>query len=254
MVKVAICEDQPDEAAALCQLLAQYEDETRTVQLQTQTFASAAELYDALGEGSQFDIYLLDVVMPKVNGIALARTLRSAKEKPVVIFTTSSKEFAVEAFSVRATDYLLKPVSQQALDAAMAEALKTLGSKVDVLIEIPVARGQCRVKLADVVCAQVQGHQIHYHLVNGSTIASKVLRIPFEEAAKDLVQDERFLQPFRSYLVNADHVERMGKTEMVLHGGLRVPISRLRLAQLQTEYMHYLSKSSRREREQGRGR
>ena len=57
-----------------------------------------------------YDIYLLDVVMPGLNGIELAKEIRSSDKAADIIFLTSSPEFAVESYTVKASNYLVKPV------------------------------------------------------------------------------------------------------------------------------------------------
>src|SRR5262245_29192157 len=69
------------------------------------------------------DLILLDVTMPEMDGIALARALARDDVAPAVIFVTAHEHFAVEAFDLEAVDYVLKPVSPERLARAIARAL-----------------------------------------------------------------------------------------------------------------------------------
>ncbi len=78
--------------------------------------AAALRLIEVLAP----DVILLDIQMPDVDGIAVARALEGRPSKPALIFVTAFDQFAVAAFDVAATDYLLKPVSRDRLDRAFA--------------------------------------------------------------------------------------------------------------------------------------
>jgi two-component system response regulator AlgR len=77
------------------------------------------------------DLVLLDIEMPKMDGIAAARALRSIKPSPAIVLVTAFDNFAVEAFDLDIVDYLLKPVSPARLQRAVARALAARGNPVD---------------------------------------------------------------------------------------------------------------------------
>lgn len=245
MLRVAICEDTPAEAAWIKELLKRYCAKRPQYELTAaaEHFSSGAALLDALAGGRSFGIYLLDILMPGMDGIALARALRAEGRREPILYLTSSTDYAVEAFSVRANNYLLKPVSEEAFFTAMDELMPTLAPKVEKTALIPTAEGDCRIPLSQICYVEVTGHTLHYYLARGKVLHSKVLRIPFEQAAAELLADPRFLRPHQSYLVSAAYVSRMTGRDLLLSDGTQIPISRLRLNEVRTAYMEYLARA-----------
>ena len=82
------------------------------------TATSAKEALVSLS-GGRYDALFLDVAMPEIEGMALARLLRRFADPPAVVFLTGHPDAAVEAFEVQALDFLVKPVTRERLDAAL---------------------------------------------------------------------------------------------------------------------------------------
>src|SRR5213082_4159148 len=117
-LKVLIADDEPLAAERLQLLLARAEG------AQLVGTASDGESAIHLTEALHPDLLLLDIAMPGVDGIGVARALAAQKPSPAVVFVTAFDQFAVAAFEVEAVDYLMKPVEparlQRALDRARA--------------------------------------------------------------------------------------------------------------------------------------
>lgn len=242
MIRIAVCDDTGMELEFLSQLLQKY-GQAAQLQLDIARFESGEALEKALGQGESFDIFFLDIIMPGMDGLSLAKTLRRSGRYPVIIFLTSSDEYAVEAFAIRASDYLVKPVSKERLFNAMDGALAEMGSKLEPSTEVQTPDYTLRVKLSEVIVVEVQGHTLCYRLTGNRQLHTKVLRIPFEQAAKDILADRRFLRPHRSFLVNAAHVVKLEKYAFLMSNEERIPISRLRFAAVRQEYADYLSEA-----------
>lgn len=75
------------------------------------------------------DLVLLDMTMPGMDGLGVARELGRAEDPPAVIFVTAHEDFAVEAFDLDAIDYVLKPVARERLERAVARVLSRRGEK-----------------------------------------------------------------------------------------------------------------------------
>ena len=244
MLHVAVCEDTREELQHIGRLLEAYCAARPGQLLRAESFCSAEALLKAHGaEAAAFDLYLLDILMPELNGIELARTLRRAGCGGAIVFLTHSREHAFEAFSVRAYDYLLKPVAADALFRALDEVADRLAAGVREPLAVPTPLGELHVAPSELVCVEVTGHVFHYHLADGRTLRTKVMRITFEEAAASLLADGGFLRPHQSFVISAAHVRRLAPREFEMDNGMLVPISRARFSQIKAEYLAYLEHS-----------
>ena len=204
--------------------------------------ASASECLDLLGR-TTFDAVFLDVRMPHLDGLTLARVIAGLARAPDVVFVTAYEDHAVEAFGLAAVDYLMKPVRPERLGVtigrltrARAPTEQTGAPALDDRIAV-TARGQIRlipiadvrVALADDEGASVLTPDGRYHV-----------RQPLHELERRLLS-RGFLRVHRGYLVNLNHVSSMqgffnGTYLLKLSGlgDLTVPVSRRHAADLKS--------------------
>lgn len=239
-MRIAICEDNIQEAASLRRLMDEY-TANRPGSHTLEAYGCAEDLLAVLNNDAEFDIYLLDILMPGMDGIELSRKLRGAGRRGIIIFLTTTREYAYEAFGVRAMDYLLKPVEKNGLFAALDNAVSLLGGAKKSYALIQMADADRMVDMADIIAVEVQGHTLCYYLAGGEELKSKVLRVPFGAVTEDLSADGRFIRPHRSFLINASHVTSITKKTFVMSNGMEIPISRLRFSEVKEEYMDYLT-------------
>jgi len=112
-MKIAICDDDSHDLLRIASLVETYRN-TRKADLTYISFQSASELLFSM-DREDYDVLFLDVLMPGLNGMQAAREIREQNRDVEIVFLTSSPEFAVESYSVRAHYYLLKPVSGEKL-------------------------------------------------------------------------------------------------------------------------------------------
>ncbi len=102
-----------------------------------QGFATAAHALKHM-EDHRVDLALLDIDMPGMNGIALAREIKERQPDAMILFVTGYDQWAVEAFALHATGYLLKPISRERLAAEVAYAQSLRGARLTAAAEITV--------------------------------------------------------------------------------------------------------------------
>jgi two-component system response regulator AlgR len=123
MLKVLVVDDEPPARARLAQLLADCARQMALTQVgQADGGVAALEAVARL----QPDVVLLDIAMPDMNGIEVARHLAQSESPPAIIFVTAFDEHALKAFEVQAIDYLMKPVRADRLLAALQRARRVL--------------------------------------------------------------------------------------------------------------------------------
>ncbi|HKA48347.1 MAG TPA: LytTR family DNA-binding domain-containing protein [Candidatus Dormibacteraeota bacterium] len=205
--------------------------------------AGAAECVDLLSRGG-FDAVFLDVRMPHLDGLALARMIGRMVQPPLVVFVTAYEDHAVEAFGLAAVDYLMKPVRPERLGVTIgrlvrAQALaevQTGPPALDDRIAVS-ARGQIRlIPISDVRVVVADGE--------GASVLSADGRYHIRQSLHELehrLNGHGFLRVHRGYLVNLNHVSSIESffngTYLLKLSGLRdmtVPVSRRHAADLKS--------------------
>ncbi len=123
MLQLAICDDNIDELSNMVQLINQYRS-SKNLDCEYAVFSNGFELVSALEKGKRFDIYCLDIIMPGFTGIDVAKEIRTYDKTAPILFFTSSPEFALESYSVKAINYVLKPISKDMLFITLDEVLE----------------------------------------------------------------------------------------------------------------------------------
>ena len=130
MLQIAVCDDNIDELSNMVQLVDLYRT-SKHLSCEYAVFSNGFELVSALEKGKRFDIYCLDIIMPGFTGIDVAKEIRSFDKTVPILFFTSSPEFALESYSVKAINYVLKPISKEKLFFTFDEMLEQIKAEKD---------------------------------------------------------------------------------------------------------------------------
>ena len=186
------------------------------------------------------DILLLDVEMPGMNGMELAKTLRSRSETAQIIFITGFPDYISQGYDVSALHYLLKPVDPEKLFEVLSRAAKACGEKGEP--ETVVFRaGTENIKLR--VC------DIEYIAALGHTTAVKAggktydLSISISEAEKML--GDGFIRCHRSYIVGLRYVSSVSGDSVTLDDGTKIPVSRSMRKTVAEEFIRYYRRDAK---------
>lgn len=222
MIDVLIADDEKPALDELAHLL---RTDDRIGEILTAT--SGADALRRLSERA-VQIAFLDIHMPGLTGTDLARALLSLAQPPAVVFVTADDARAVEAFELRAADYLLKPVRAERLRRAVDRVLElgdTARSGDDEMLPVTVGSAVRFVRRSDVRWVQAQGDYSRLHTGDG---AGHLVRIPISELEVRWA-DAGFLRIHRSSLVRTAAVTEArlsGADPAVSIGDLSLPVSR----------------------------
>jgi two-component system response regulator AlgR len=191
--------------------------------------ASALRLIRSL----QPDLVLLDIEMPGMDGMALARAVADLPRKPAVIFVTAFDRFAVEAFDVAAVDYLLKPVEPERLERAIARlrgAQPRPAARFAQEFWVPGRHGVVRVAARDIDLVEAERDYMRLHVGPRSFLLHQTIT-----ALEQKLDPEMFVRLHRSTLVRRDrivafHHNSAGAWETELADGRRLKVGRTYLA------------------------
>ncbi|MDQ1859244.1 LytTR family DNA-binding domain-containing protein [Chryseobacterium sp. WLY505] len=178
-------------------------------------FSNAIEAYHYL-QSNSVDLIFLDIEMPEMTGIELTKTL-SGKET-IIIFTTSKKEYALEAFELNIADYLLKPIMPVRFLQAVSKAQTILESRKE---NVEITRDEFlfvrdsnitrRLKLDDIFYAEAMGDYVKFYTKEKMFAIHGKMKTAEERLPKD-----HFIRVHRSYIIS------VGKIDTLQDGGIMI--------------------------------
>ena len=174
--------------------------------------------------GLRYELYLIELAaVARPEGLAAAAELRRRGRRAPLAFAARTPAHAYSAFRVDAMQYLLLPVHQQELSALLARATEP---EYGPAMTVVTAEGLRALAYAQIEYLECTHHVVHFHLLSGEDVVSLSLRVSFAEVAKPLLEDGRFLQPHRSYVVNLAAAQLLTAGELQMCSGARIPIPR----------------------------
>ena len=237
-MRIAVCDDDRQCRARVLSLLHDYAEQRQDRDVVLTEFPDPKALLLAAADGA-FDIYILDIVMPEMDGIALGRALRDAGMESRILYLTSSEEYALPAYGVRAYQYLLKPVAQATLFAVLDELFSLDSGKKPRNLIVKTKTGTARLSTDRILYATLSRRAMVYHLDSGRTVESTTLRIPFTEAAAPLLEDKRFVLCGASLAVNLQHITMVENEAVVFLDAERIFLSKRVCRELRAAWSNF---------------
>lgn len=172
-------------------------------------------------EPGRFHAVFLDICMDDLDGIETARRLRALDTEALLIFVTTSQEYAFDAFPLHPFDYLLKPVNQDKLHRLLREMMRVLDGDARKTLTVRAGRSDLQLPLALLTCAVAQGHTVELRLSD-----RQILRcaMAFHELEEKLRSENRFITCNRGILINMDQVSALRGDDFVMKDGTRCPL------------------------------
>ena len=190
--------------------------------------------------GTTFDLYFLDVIM-QINGIDVAKKIKQIHPEAVIIFTTTSDEFAVDAFGVRAYHYLLKPINIDLLYKCLDDFEENINNKVNKTFSFKTANTSIvNVEINKIAYIESIDRRIVIHLINKDLITGLSLRTKFLDSIPFDYEKHNFISCHSAFIVNMNHIKELKSTFFVLSNDDYVPISSRSYQKVKKTYINYL--------------
>jgi DNA-binding LytR/AlgR family response regulator len=236
MLQIVLCDDNIDELSNMVQYLNQYRA-SRHLNCEYTVYTNGFELVSALDKGKRFDIYCLDIIMPGLTGLDVAKEIRAFDKNAPILFFTSSPEFALESYSVKAINYVLKPISKEKLFFTFDDMLEQVKvKKDDDAFVVKSNDGIQKILLSNLVYAEVIGRNVLYHLVSGKVIECTE---PFTAVSDNLLKYKDFIKTHRSYVVNMRYIDTIENHQVTLQTLAAVPVAQSKAKEIKQQYLNY---------------
>ncbi len=230
--RIAICDDDPSQLENLSKKLSLYA-EAQHVRFLIKTYTSAEAFLFEFEENRNVDLLLLDIEMCEMNGIELAKRVRTENETIQIIFITGYPDYMNQGYDVDALHYLLKPVSTDKLFEVCDRFMKAVETQPRFFL-FSVGKEVVRIYEKELFYGEAQGHYIILHTKQDEL----KLRMTMPELEKQL--GEGFFRASRSFIVNLRYVTRITKTDIILENGTAVPLSKGLFDQANTALIAFL--------------
>jgi DNA-binding LytR/AlgR family response regulator len=238
MLKIAICDDEVKELNRTNEMCNSYKALHLEYDIKISSFTCPNQLKLHIIQQERFDILLLDIYMPDMTGMELARFLRECNAECQIIFLTTSLAHAVEAFSLHAAHYLVKPFTVDQFEDAINKAISAVEKSKKTLMTLKTLEGIKKIKLEDLLFAETDRHIQHIHLADEKSQSVQV-RITATALFELLSIDSRFFKCGSTYIVNLEKVEEVTTRYIKFDNGKQIPMQRRQYKELLDRYTRH---------------
>lgn len=221
VMRVAIVEDCEQDRELLKKNLERYERERGDdLRFALSEFGDGEDL--VTGYSADYDLILMDIKMTFMNGMRAARRIRELDPDVVIVFITSMPQYAIEGYKVRATDYVLKPISWFSFRETMTRALSCVKPRESGVITIAMRGGRTKLETSRICYVEAQDHQLIYNTRDGAFATKGTM-----SEAEAQLRPANFFRCSRCYLVNLMHIDSYQGCDIRVNGDT-IQISRRR--------------------------
>lgn len=229
-MNIAIVEDQQADRQLLLEMINRY-CKSHRVLYQIYQFENGESF---LQENQFFDLVILDIYMNGMDGMQTAERLRKKNPDSLLVFSTTSDQFAVKSYRVRAFDYLVKPYTYEEFREVMALCDKAL-KKNSHYIQVKEGRYLVKILLNEIIYTDYFNHYIQIHT------KKRMIRtyISFQDFSAMLLTFPQFMFCYRNCIVNMDEVAKIDERDFVMKNGERVPIAQKKQMEIKQRFADY---------------
>lgn len=225
MIKIAICDDEPYFIERIEKMLRIYEEKSKQSFL-IKKYEKPLKLSGAFKEG--FQIYFLDLQMPNMNGLELAKAIRETDDRAVIFFVTSYREHVFESFQYGVANYIIKPITQIQIDSEMNRVLRKLNTFGQEYLTVKNDKGYLKIYFSDIQFIETYGRNVLIHCQGGR---EEIGHFKMQDLEQQLSASS-FIRCHNGYIVNVDYIEWIHELSVKLLSGDIIYTTKTRKKQL----------------------
>ena len=237
--KGAIVDDEREYLEKISMLLDRYSQiKQKNVIFEVDLFSDGDKFL--CGNPESYEIIFLDINMPGTNGMRTAKSLRAVNPTAILIFCTHYAQYAINGYEVNAFGYIVKPIEATSFNGNLDRAINALKVSQARKILVKTLHGVEIVPISDIIYVEIQIHNLYYYIFNYKNEPDVYrTRGSMQEVCK-MLSEFAFERCSACYLVNLRHVVSVANNEIVLRGGVTLPISRKFLKIFTDSFMKFL--------------
>ena len=229
-MKIAICDDMENDSITLKNKIMAIRNGD-----EIECFSSGHALLDALRSGREFDCLFIDIYLPDIHGTELVSHIQEtfSSFNSSIVFITTSTDYAVEAFSLNAVHYIVKPVTSEEIIQVFERIYDSASRRKGLVIKTKSASRF--IYFDEIATCESSGHKMIINLVNGESVFCYQTVSELQEQL-----DDTFLPVSRGIIVNADYIEEMRTKSCILKNNREILISRKNIKVIHDMYNEYI--------------
>lgn len=217
MYHIAVVEDEEECSRQIQAFLTQYQEEN-SVRFKVTAFENGEHLLD--GYEPVYDMILMDIDMPGINGMDASEKIRRMDQDVVIVFITNLASYAIRGYEVGALDYVVKPLTYYSFSMRLARALKRSRAREPRQIILTLPDGVKKLEVGQIYYAEVQNRMLYYYTEEGTFAVRGTMH-----SAQQMLEAYSFAKCNHWYIVNLRHVSEVKKNTVVV-GKYELEISR----------------------------
>lgn len=237
----ALCDDEREHLHILKEKIINILHE-KDYEVSIDVYESGLDLIEAIkNQVDRYDIIFLDMQMPMIDGLVTGKDIRELNKSVIIIYITGYKDFALNAFGIRAFDYILKPVNNKKLAKAIKDAIDTIGSlgfnrnKAVQCLAINVNKEDINIEYDDIIYFE--------KLVNKVIIRCIDKEYEIYESISNIIKmvdNSVFLQSHQGYIINKEKISGYESPRVILLKKYEIPVSRKNIKAVQNAFYESL--------------
>lgn len=203
-----------------------------------ETYDRGDTLAEAISKGSSYDLLFLDIEMPGLDGLSLAKKIRSASPEALIVFISNKEELVFQSFEVRPFRFLRKNHFEEELPRFLADLKKELEKHKKRSVIFETGGEMITIPIADILYVEAMRKECVIHTTTGEIPVKYKL-----SAVADNLVSHGFVQSHRSFLINCHYIYSISRDGIALDNGENIPVGRTHLEHVKLEFQQYIQEN-----------